>query len=99
MLLLYGDGLKTDDLQFGFQEQVSTTMCTWMVLETIDHFTKNGSDVFICVMDMKKAFDLVKQSKLFDGTDGKEHTSNCIALVVGYVLQTRSKREVEQQDI
>ena len=66
VLLLYGDELWTDDLQFGFQEQVSTNMCTWMVLVTIDHFTKHGSEVFICVMDMKKAFDLVKQSKLFE---------------------------------
>ena len=37
-----------------------------MVLETINYFTNNGSEVFICVMDMKKAFDLVKQSKLFE---------------------------------
>ena len=66
VLLLYGDGLTTDDLQFGFQEHVSTNMCTWMVLETINYFTNNGSEVFICVMDMKKAFDLVKQSKLFE---------------------------------
>ena len=66
ILLLYGEALKTDDLQFGFQEKVSTNMCTWLVLETIDHFTKNDSDVFICVMDMKKAFDLVKQSTLFE---------------------------------
>ena len=28
VLLLYGDGLTTDDLQFGFQEHVSTNMCT-----------------------------------------------------------------------
>ena len=39
-------------------------MCKWMVLETIDYFTKNGSEVFICVMDMKEAFDLAKWRKL-----------------------------------
>ena len=66
ILLLYDDGLKTDELQFGFQEKTSTNMCSWMVLETIDHFTNNGSEIFICVMDMKKVFDLVKQSMLFE---------------------------------
>ena len=61
----YGDGgLTTDYLQFGFQQHVSANMCTWMVLETIDYFTKNGSEVFICVMDMKEAFDLAKWRKL-----------------------------------
>ena len=89
VLLLYGDGLKTDDLQFGFQEQVSTTMCTWMVLETIDHFTKNGSDVFICVMDMKKAFDLVKQSKLFE----KLMERNIPAVVLRLLLDMYCKQE------
>ena len=54
IFLLYDDGLKTDELQFGFQEKTSTNMCSWMVLETIDHFTNNGSEIFICVMDMKK---------------------------------------------
>ena len=66
ILLLYDGGLKTDELQFGFQEKTSTNMCSWLVLETIDHFTNNGSEVFVCVMDMKKAFDLVKQSLLFE---------------------------------
>ena len=41
-------------------------MCTWMAVETIEHFIRNGSDVFVCVMDMKKAFDTVKHSTLFN---------------------------------
>ena len=35
-------------------------------METIDYFTRNGSDVYICCMDMTKAFDLLKHSVLFD---------------------------------
>ena len=65
IIILYGDKLQFDDLQFGYQENCSTNMCTWMAVETIDYFTRNGSDVFVCVMDMKKAFDTVKHSILF----------------------------------
>ena len=37
----------------------------WFALETINYFLKNGSEVFICLMDMTKAFDNVKHSILF----------------------------------
>ena len=65
VLLLHRDNLKIDELQFGFQQDTSTTMCTWLAVETIDYFLRNGSDVFVCVMDMTKAFDKVQHSKLF----------------------------------
>ena len=65
MILLFGEKLHLDALQFGYQENCSTNMCTWMAVETIDHFMRNGSDVFVCVMDLKKAFDTVQHSVLF----------------------------------
>ena len=40
-------------------------MCTWLVVETIDYFQRNGSEVYACVMDMSKAFDRIKHSDLF----------------------------------
>ena len=40
-------------------------MCTWLAIETIDYYMRNGSEVFVGVMDMTKAFDKVKQSALF----------------------------------
>ena len=40
-------------------------MCTWAVIETVSYFLRNGSEVFTCLMDMTKAFDLVKHSLLF----------------------------------
>ena len=64
-MLLHGDKLSTDELQFGYQRKTSTNMCTWLAIETIDYFLRNGSEVFVGVMDMTKAFDNVKQSVLF----------------------------------
>ena len=65
VLLLHKDGLNIDELQFGFQQDTSTNMCTWLAVETIEYFLRNGTDVFACVMDMTKAFDKVQHSKLF----------------------------------
>ena len=65
LLLLFDEELKIDELQFGFQCNTSTTMCAWVAVETMDYFLRNGSDVFTCVMDMSKAFDLVQHSTLF----------------------------------
>ena len=47
-------------------EKLIFVYLTWFLVETIVYFTKNGSEILICVMDMNKAFDLVKQSKLFE---------------------------------
>ena len=66
LILLYNDKLHLDHLQFSYQKNCSTSMCTWMVIETIDYFMRNGSDVFVCTMDMSKAFDNVRHSLLFN---------------------------------
>ena len=65
VLSLFSKTLDLDELQFSYQKNCSTTMCTWLVVESISHFTRNDSEVFTCFMDMKKAFDLVKHSLLF----------------------------------
>ena len=64
-LELFGLRLGLDDLQYAYQEGASTTMCTWMVIETVGYFLRNGSEVFTCQTDMSKAFDMVKHSLLF----------------------------------
>ena len=66
IILLYGDKMSVDQLQFSYQPNISTNMCTWAAIETIDFFTRNGSEVFVCTMDMSKAFDKVKHSILFN---------------------------------
>ena len=58
--------LNTSELQFGFKEESSTTMCTFMVLETIEYYKKNGSNVHVLLLDASKAFDRVNYIKLFE---------------------------------
>ena len=40
-------------------------MSSWLVVETVNHYTRNGNDVYSCFMDMKKAFDMVRHGILF----------------------------------
>ena len=65
ILTLFGHRLGLDELQFAYQQESSTSMCTWAVMETIGYFLRNGSEVFTCQTDMTKAFDLVQHSLLF----------------------------------
>lgn len=76
--------LALDDLQFAYQTQVSTSMCTWTAIETITYFQRNGSSVYSCLMDMSKAFDNVKHSVLFK----KLLDQGLPSIIVRYILVT-----------
>ena len=65
LLLLFGDLLSNDVLQFGFQKGCSTVQCTWAVQETISNYLRNGSEVYCCLLDFSKAFDKVNFEELF----------------------------------
>ena len=65
ILLLEGDKLHCDQLQFGFQEKASTVMCSWMVTTVVDHYNRQDQPVYGCAMDLSKAFDMVEWTELF----------------------------------
>ena len=66
LLNIFPANLLSSNLQFGFAKQSSTTMCTWTLNEVINYFTNRGSPVYICLLDMTKAFDNIKLSTLFE---------------------------------
>ena len=43
VLLLWGDKLSSDPLQFGFERDTSTTQCSWLVMEMAGYFLRRGS--------------------------------------------------------
>ena len=65
IVILEGDKLDYDTMQFAYQAKSSTTMCSWTVTAVIDHFNERGSSVFGASMDMSKAFDMVDWCELF----------------------------------
>ena len=65
VLLLEGDKLNCDQLQFGFQPKSGTVMCSWTATAVINHFNSKGRPIYGCAMDLSKAFDMVDWRELF----------------------------------
>ena len=65
ILHLFSSQLKVDTLQFGFQPGSSTDLCTWTLKESINYFINAGSPVYLCLLDLQKAFDHVRLDLLF----------------------------------
>ena len=57
--------LSTSDNQFGFKKGHSTELCIFSLKEIVNYYNSHGSPVFICFLDIRKAFDRVNYSKLF----------------------------------
>ena len=65
ILLVWGEHLDSDSLQFGFNRRCSTGTVTWLVTEVLQHYLRQGSKPFFVVLDCTKAFDLAKFDILF----------------------------------
>ena len=57
--------IKSSDLQFAYKSEFSTTMCSFLVIETIQYYRSQGSNVYAVLLDASKAFDKVQYNKLF----------------------------------
>ena len=66
ILQVWGHLLSSDSLQFGFKGKTSTTQCSWLVTEVVQHYLRNGSHPIVAVLDCSKAFDTCKFSTLFN---------------------------------
>ena len=64
ILLLVGGQLEASDMQFGFKRGHSTAMCS-LFKEIVDHYLHHGSNVYSCLLDASKAFDMVHYGTLF----------------------------------
>ena len=83
--------MKLDDLQFGFQAENSTSLCSWMVFETIDYYLRKGSIVHGVLMDCNNAFDTTKHSKLFE----KMLDANVPGILVRLLIQVYRRQMAE----
>ena len=65
VLIVCGHLLSSDSLQFGYKARTSTTHCTWLVTEVVQHLLRGGVNPIVTVLDCSKAFDKCKFSLLF----------------------------------
>ena len=59
------DFIQCSHHQFGFKKQNSTETCIFAMREVINYYKQLNSNVFICFIDIKGAFDRVNYMKLF----------------------------------
>ena len=89
VLILCEYELKCDDNQFGFQSNSSTIMCTWSVIEVINWFTSRGTPIYACLLDYRKAFDLVNHVKMFENLISRGLSPIIIRLMILMYLTQR----------
>ena len=65
ILLLWGNLLQSDSLQFGYKSGYSTTQCSWFVMETASFFIRRKTPVIVTLLDCTMAFDKCKFDILF----------------------------------
>ena len=88
--------LKTSDMQFGFKAKSSTTMCTFMAMETIEYYKSNGSNVHALLLDASKAFDRVDYIKLFEKLLKRGMCPLTVRLLLN--MYTKQKLQVKWND-
>ena len=63
VITLFGKNLGLDELQFSYQKNCSTTMCTWLVVESVAHFSRNQSNVFGCFIERMTWLNIAAYSR------------------------------------
>ena len=61
----FNDVLLSDNHQFAYKAGHSTTLCSFIVMETIQYYRQRNSNVILTMLDCSKAFDRVKYDRLF----------------------------------
>ena len=72
IVIIWGDKLGTDTLQFGFKAGTSTTECSWLVMEVASYYLRMGTPCLVTLLDCSMAFDMYKFSILFETLHTKE---------------------------
>ena len=89
VLILFDQELICDQNQFGFESESSTVMCTWAVIEVINYFTSRGTPVYACLLDYRKAFDLVNHVKMFQNLIDRKINPVVVRLMITMYLVQR----------
>ena len=87
MVKLFPDELSVSNLQFGYQQSSSTILCSWTMRECINYFANRGSSIYLCLLDLTKAFDNIKLDKLFNKLSKKLPTMFVRLILHTYMMQ------------
>ena len=81
--LKFGSYLVSDELQFGFKPNHSTSHAVYTLKTSINHYTSRGSNVYVAFLDFSKAFDKISHCGLFLKLM-KRNVPLCFLLIIMY---------------
>ena len=82
ILNLIEKNIDSSHLQFAYKKEYSTSLCSFLVVETIQYYRSRGSNVLALLLDATKAFDRVKYSKLFNNLIDRDVCPVIIRLII-----------------
>ena len=65
ILIVGGHLLTSGSLQMGYKPGSSTAQCSYVMMETVSYFLKNGSNPIMVALDMSSAFDKCRFDIIF----------------------------------
>ena len=71
LLTLWGNKLTSGSLQMGYKRGSSTAQCSYVAMETINHFLREGTNPIMVALDMTMAFDKCRFDILFSRVANK----------------------------
>ena len=76
--------LRTTDNQFAYKEGHSTDQALFLLKQTVEFYRSKNSPVFLCAMDLSKAFDRVCHKRLFEILEKRGVPSYIISLLINW---------------
>ena len=82
--------MRTSDYQFAYKAGLSTSLCSFLLAETISYYRSRGSNVYMLSLDATKAFDRSQYSKLLNKLIDKEICLLVIRFIMNSYLVSKS---------
>jgi hypothetical protein len=81
ILKRYSGFLETSDSQFGFKKGLGCSHAIYSVKCVVNHYTRCGSTVTLCALDLKKAFDKMNHNGLYIKLMDRHIPNNLLAVL------------------
>ena len=77
----------SDDLQFGFKEQLGCPTALFLLKQVVNDFNERNNNVYIASFDASKAVDRVNHYKLFSNLISNNLPNCFVKLIINWYLK------------
>ena len=89
LLNYFQSELSSCNLQFGFKQNSSTAMCSFVVQKVLSHYHNENTPVYCTLLDASKAFDRIEFCKLFKKLQERKICPLCIRVLMFMYLNQK----------